>query len=212
MAIFITFEGIEGCGKTTQIRRLKDHLDQRGRACLLTREPGGSNIGQKIRAILLDPAHENMSPLCELLLYAADRAQHCEEVLRPALQEGKIVLCDRYLDATAAYQEGGHGLSPSLIAELNTLAIQGLKPDLTILVDCPAEVGLGRARERNRVTHDTQDRFERIELDFHQRVRARYLKIAQEEPQRFIVVDGTQSIEAVEKEIWDSLESRWDKK
>ncbi len=148
MGCFITFEGIEGCGKTTQIKLLEQHLTEKGFKVLLTREPGGCPIADQIRAILLDAANSAMTPSAELLLYAAARSQHVEEVIKPALADDCIVLCDRFTDATVAYQGYGRGLDLDSIGYLNQLATSGLKPQLTILLDCPVEVGLKRALAR----------------------------------------------------------------
>lgn len=191
MSFFITFEGIEGSGKTTQIETLRRHLESDGQRVLTTREPGGCPIADAIRAILLDSANSALVPRAELLLYAASRAQHVEQVIRPALAAGTIVLCDRFADATVAYQGGGRGLDAGLVAEINTLAAAGLVPDLTLLFDMPVEVGLSRARHRNQhASPRDEGRFEMEELDFHQRVRAAYLALAERGP-RFRVVDAT---------------------
>lgn len=205
MSLFITFEGIEGSGKTTQIQLLADALKHQGKAILLTREPGGTVIGDQIRKVLLSRENKKMASLCELLLYAADRAQHIEEIIRPALAEGKIVLCDRYADATTAYQEGGRQLPKNLVTQINSLASQLLKPDLTLFLDCPIELGLSRAQHRVNEQQDLNDRFEQETILFHQRVRDRYLQIAKEEKERFIVLDGTGTIEEVEKRILNLL-------
>ena len=191
MALFITFEGIEGSGKSTQIRRLHDYLTAHGQAVLMTREPGGCAIADAIRAILLDPANQAMTARTELLLYAAARAQHVEQVIRPALAAGTTVLCDRFFDATTAYQGGGRGLDQPLIETLNAIATDGLCPDLTLLLDFAAEDGLRRARQRN---HDSnlldEGRFELETIDFHRRVRQSYLQLAGSEP-RFRIIDAT---------------------
>ncbi len=197
MSPFITFEGIEGSGKSTQVQVLKRHLELAGRQVLATREPGGCEIANAIRAILLDPASHRLVPRAELLLYAAARAQHVEQVIRPALAAGTIVLCDRFIDATTAYQGGGRGLDRALVAELNTIATAGLLPDLTLLFDFPAEAGLQRARQRN--LHDAmqnEGRFELEELDFHQRVREAYLELAARET-RFRIIDARGTIDVV---------------
>lgn len=194
MSSFITFEGVEGSGKSTQIRLLADKLERAGHKVLLTREPGGCPIADAIRQVLLDPKHRNMSPRAELLLYAAARAQHVEEIIRPALANGSIVLCDRFSDATLAYQGEGRGLDCGTIKTLNTMAAQDLKPDLTLLLDMPVEMGLTRAVNRNsQQTGAREDRFELESLQFHQRVRDGYLKLATAED-RFVIVDaqGTQ--------------------
>jgi len=198
MAFFISFEGIEGSGKSTQIRILKEYLERCGRQVVATREPGGCPIADAIRAILLDPANHALVTRTELLLYAAARAQHVEQVIRPALADGAMVICDRFVDATTAYQGGGRDLDARLVAELNTIASAGLAPDLTLLLDFPVELGLCRARQRNRQSPSlAEGRFELEELDFHQRVRTAYLTLAACEA-RFRVIDasGTEQLVA----------------
>ncbi len=167
---------------------------------LSTREPGGCPIADAVRGVLLDPAHEAMSPRAELLLYAAARAQHVEEVIRPALAAGKVVLCDRFSDATRAYQGEGRGLDRTLIDTLDEVAAEGLKPDLTILLDMPAEEGLRRALERNGQLQSREGRFEQESLRFHERVRQGYLDLAARED-RFVVVDARGSAEEVAARI-----------
>lgn len=197
MSFFITFEGIEGSGKTTQIEALRRHLASGGHRVLATREPGGCPIADAIRAILLDSANSALVPRAELLLYAAARAQHVEQVIRPALNAGTIVLCDRFADATVAYQGGGRGLDAGLVAEINVIAAAGLVPELTLLFDMPVEIGLCRARQRNlHAALRDEGRFEMEELDFHQRVRTAYLALADRE-HRFRVVDATGPAELV---------------
>lgn len=205
MSLFITFEGIEGCGKTTQIRLLAERLRRSGLDVLVTREPGGCPIADAIRSILLHPGSSALVPRAELLLYAAARAQHVDEVIRPALALGKQVLCDRFIDATVAYQGGGRALDPSLIASLNSLATNGLVPDLTLLLDMPAEEGLQRARQRNTSTPE-EDRFEREDLDFHRRVRNKYLQLARQH-ERIMVIDATGEVDAVAERIGNAVES-----
>ena len=197
MSIFITFEGVEGSGKSTQIQLLRERLEAQGHRVLVTREPGGCAIADAIRAILLDPANRELVPRAELLLYAAARAQHVEQVIRPALAAGNLVLCDRFIDATTAYQGSGRGLSANLVAELNGIATAGVMPELTLLFDLPAELGLSRARRRNQeeALHD-EGRFEMETLDFHRCVRDAYLELAGQEP-RFRVIDATGPAEAV---------------
>jgi dTMP kinase len=193
---FITFEGVEGCGKTTQIRLLEEHLLSLGFDTVLTREPGGCAIADKIRTILLDAENRAMSPLTELMLYDAARAQHVSEVIVPALNAGKIVLCDRFCDATIAYQSFGRGLDRTLIDGLNHLACQGVAPDLTVLIDCDPAIGLTRARSRIEASSGPrEERFELEALAFHERVRNGYRQLATDTPERFITVDGNQSIE-----------------
>jgi dTMP kinase len=205
MSLFITFEGIEGSGKTTQIHLLADALSRKGFDIIQTREPGGTPVGDQIRQILLHVENRSMTPLCELLLYAASRAQHCEKVIRPALQAGKIVLCDRFSDATVAYQEGGRGLPPNQVVQVIQFATGGLKPHLTFFLDCPVELGLARAHHRISQQTEKEDRFEREEILFHERVRDRYLKIAEEEKDRFLVIDGTGTIAKVHQAILSKL-------
>ncbi|MBT3182265.1 MAG: dTMP kinase [Deltaproteobacteria bacterium] len=201
--MFITFEGIEGCGKTTQIHLLNKHLCDSGHSTLLTREPGGTPIGERIRSILLDSKNDNMSPRTELLLYTAGRNQHIVEKIQPALDEGKIVLCDRYADATTAYQGAARKIDSSIIEEIHKVATGGLMPVFTFLLDCPAEVGLGRARARNETdsTAGTLDRFEQEKMDFHERVRQGYLNIAKREPERMIIIDATLNPDAMHEKI-----------
>jgi dTMP kinase len=200
--MFLTFEGIEGCGKSTQIRLLAQALTVAGHQVMLTREPGGCPIADQVRAVLLDAANQAMVPMTELFLYGAARAQHLSEVVRPALAQGQIVLCDRFSDATRAYQAFGRGLDRQLIEQVNQLASQGLTPDLTLLLDCPVEVGLGRARQRiDAASSPREERFELEALAFHQRVRDGYLTLAAEEPQRFVLVDAVKSPEQVAAQI-----------
>ncbi|MFC1892261.1 dTMP kinase, partial [Thermodesulfobacteriota bacterium] len=166
--MFITFEGIEGCGKTTQIKRFVERLEhESGVQLVKTFEPGGTEIGSRIRKILLDSRNKNLSHIAELMLYAADRAQHIEETILPALEKGKWVVCDRFYDATVAYQGTARGMDMELIHLLNDRVMRGVKPDLTLLLDCPVETGLTRALERNKLSMEGQDRFEREKLDFH---------------------------------------------
>jgi dTMP kinase len=187
---FITFEGIEGSGKTTQIQLLSEKMDQRGIDHVLTREPGGTEVGNEIRRILLNPAHRDLTPLAELLLYQAARAQHLARVIVPALSEGKIVLCDRYKDATRAYQGRGRELPPDLLERLNTLDILALEPDLTLLFDLDPALALARARHREKDRHREEGRFEQEDLAFHQRVRDGYLSLAGQHPRRIRIVEA----------------------
>ncbi len=192
MAHFITFEGIEGSGKTTQIATVAEFLRRQGHDVLTTREPGGCPIADAIREILLHPANNALVDRAELLLYAAARAQHVAEIIQPALKSGRIVLCDRYTDATLAYQGYGRGLRLNLIEELNTLACADCQPNLTLVLDMPHEIGLQRALQRNSVENMTEEgRFEQESLDFHQRVREGYLALAKNAPQRIQVIDAT---------------------
>lgn len=214
MAYFITFEGIEGCGKTTQIRLLAESFGQSGHRVTLTREPGGCPIADKIRAILLDAANSTMTPLAELLLYAAARAQHVSEIIAPALARGEIVLCDRFTDATLAYQGFGRGLDKTTIMQLNAMAADACRPDLTILLDCPVEIGLSRALARIEAgskADSSSKREERFELEsqqFHQRVRDGYLALAMDNPQRFVIIDGGMGIKETAAAISRAVAAR----
>ncbi|UCD72231.1 MAG: dTMP kinase [Syntrophobacterales bacterium] len=203
MRLFITFEGIEGSGKTTQIQLLRSHVEQKGYRCQITREPGGCRIGNKIRDILMDSDNETLTPMSELYLIMANRAQHVTEVIEPALKAQKILICDRFHDATIAYQGFARGMALDLIETLNQTVTKGVKPDLTILLDCPVEVGLKRARGRMAAEDSSwkEGRFEGERGDFHQRVRDAYLTIAKAEPDRIKVVDGSRDGHTVEREI-----------
>ena len=199
---FITFEGIEGSGKSTQISRLLQYLTNSGRPATLTREPGGTPIGNQIRRILLDPASRLLDPTAELLLYAASRAQHLREVILPALDAGRIVLCDRFSDATLAYQGYGRGLSIATIRELDSIVTAGLRPRLTILLDIDAATGVGRARGRNtRQGLHGEARFENEELSFHNRVRDGYLALAKQETGRFRIIDAARTPEDIQEDV-----------
>ncbi|MBN1625479.1 MAG: dTMP kinase [Deltaproteobacteria bacterium] len=200
--MFITFEGIEGCGKTTQIRRLEKRLADIGIKFISTLEPGGTKIGQDIRKLLLDSRNSHLSPMAELVLYEADRAQHVEEVIMPALGQGRWVICDRFYDATVAYQGVGRGLDMELVLDLNYRVTRGLKPDITLLLDLPPETGIKRALRRNNILmQDGQDRFEKEAMDFHKRVRDAYLEMSRKE-KRFSIIDASLSEDAVEEEIF----------
>ena len=192
MRSFITFEGIEGCGKTTQIHLLTECLEKRGYKVVTTREPGGTHIGDAIRRILLDSKNIDIDIKTELLLYQAARAQHIKDVIRPSLAQGSIVLCDRFTDATLAYQGYAQDIHQDFIKTLNQYATDNLIPDLTILIDCPVEIGLQRARDRMATHHAAvrEDRFEEKSLDFHHAVRLGYLQIAENNSSRFLIVDG----------------------
>lgn len=199
---FITFEGVEGCGKTTQIKLLAERLNECGFTATLTREPGGCPIADQIRTILLDAENRAMTPMTELMLYAAARAQHVNDIIVPALNSGGIVLCDRFCDATIAYQSFGRGIDRPAIDTLNRQACQGVTPDLTILIDCDPSLGLGRARSRiEACSGPREERFELEELTFHRRVREGYCHLAVQEPERFVVIDGAGTLEAIALKI-----------
>ena len=201
MSIFITFEGIEGSGKSTQISLLADYLSDRGIPFVSTREPGGSDIGKKIRKLLLGTENSDITSRTELLLYAADRAQHMEQVVLPSLDIGKIVLCDRFSDATIAYQGYGRGLDLKLIDSLNSLATGGVSPDLTYLIDCPVETGISRALRRGETEGSDEMRFEKEALSFHQKVREGYRMLWKNEPSRVKLLDGTMAPQDIQKSI-----------
>ncbi|MBI3951451.1 MAG: dTMP kinase [Acidobacteria bacterium] len=193
---FITFEGIDGCGKTTVVRFVEQQLRQRQIPVLVTREPGGTTIGNEIRQVLLKIGDRIMTPKTELLLYAADRAQHVQERILPALREGRVVLCDRYTDATRAYQGAGRGFDPAWIETLMAFATDGLKPDLTIVLDLDVAQAQQRLRERReRAGRPIHDRLDAEALEFHQRVRQAYLELARREPERIKVVSAAGTVE-----------------
>ncbi len=201
--MFISLEGIEGCGKTTQLDHISVFLEKIGRPFVVTREPGGTDIGKKIRSILLDPASHDLVPTAELLLYMADRAQHINSVIKPRLAEGKIVVCDRYYDATVAYQGFARGLGVNYIRDLHRMILEDFKPDLTILLDLSPRTGLSRAWQEldsgNR--SGAESRFEEEAISFHEKVRAGYLEIARLEPKRFKIIDASPEIDVVQTEI-----------
>jgi len=205
--MFITFEGIEGSGKTTQIRHAAEFLEKHGFECVATREPGGTKIGEKIRAILLDPENKDMDPAVELLLYTADRTQHVKELVNPLLAAGKTVVCDRYYDATVVYQGVARGLDIELIHNLHKLLLKDLKPDITILLDLPVELGLSRAWKQleNGTRTGFESRFEEETLAFHQKVRTGYLELARLEPERFRIIDASRNEHQVRKKIIEML-------
>lgn len=202
--MFITFEGPDGSGKTTQVHLLADYLRAEGYDILLTREPGGTSIGDQIRAVLHDPANVEMNPRAEILLYSASRAQHVAQVIRPALAAGRIVLSDRFYDSTLAYQGYGHGLDLEMLRAITAFATGGLVPDLTVYVDVSPEEGL----QRRRLGGEEWNRMDAQTLAFHQRVCAGYLELARAEPERWIVVDGAQPVGEVQEEIRALVQGR----
>lgn len=195
---FITFEGIDGCGKSTQLRLLASELRVRGLKVVTTREPGGTPLGQRLRAALLD-VQEQVDPLTELLVFAADRAQHVRNHLRPALEANQIVISDRYADATVAYQGAGRGFEPKLIQEIVQLATGGLKPDLTLLFDL--SVAESVVRTRRRIESKRTDRLDIEDTAFHTRVRDAYLEIAKAEPERFRIIDARGSVDQTQRKV-----------
>jgi len=209
--MFITLEGIEGCGKTTQINYLNSFFENRGRPCMVTREPGGTAIGKKIRSILLNPSSKDMVAKAELLLYMADRAQHIASLVKPCLAAGKVVLCDRYFDATVVYQGFARGLDTRFICELHRLILEDFKPDVTLLLDLSPRIGLARAWKQldNGARSSTESRFEEETLSFHEKVRAGYLELARLEPERFRIIDASGDEKQVQKDIREAL-SGWE--
>jgi dTMP kinase len=198
----IAVEGLDGSGKSTQIVLLANYLKSLGLCMVLTREPGGTPIGDQVRKILLDPANTALDPKAELLLYAASRAQHLKEIILPHLEDRGVVLCDRFADATLAYQGYGRKLDIDLIRALDRIVCAGLRPDVTILLDIDAAAGVARARGRNNSRGlETEARFENEEIVFHDRVRQGYLVLARQEPERIRIVDASRSVEDIQTEI-----------
>jgi dTMP kinase len=199
--LFISFEGIEGCGKSTQARRLAERFEAQGRRVLLTREPGGTPLAERIREIVLDPAVGELDTMAELLLFEAARAQHVAAVIRPALNDGAAVVCDRYIDSTTAYQGGGRGMDRALIERMHDIATGGLTPALTFWLDVPLDVGLRRAAARR-----ASDRMEQEPEAFHERVREAFADLAVRYAKRIVRVDGTLTEEAIAERIWMAVE------
>ena len=200
MLRFITFEGGDGVGKTTQIQALGKYFVQVNRSCIVTREPGGTPLGLVIRKALLSAGDHDIAPATELFLYLADRSQHVEEVITPAIEAGRIVLCDRFTDSTLAYQGYGRGIDLEWLRRLNSAAIGTTIPDLTFLLDCPVEFGLARTARRQAQragVSSRQDRFEREQIQFHERVRAGFLELAHNEPSRFRIIDARKSADEI---------------
>ncbi len=201
----ITFEGIDGCGKTTQLRLLERHLAERGVAFVSTREPGGTELGRKIRSALLDGEKDSVEPLAEMLLYAADRAQHVRQIVAPALEAGRIVLSDRFYDATTAYQGYARGFDLELVRNLNRLAAGEVAPDRTLLFDLEVEAALRRTHRRAGEA-ESPDRLDREPIEFHTRVRNGYLAIARQEPDRFRILPADGTVEEVFARMMAALE------
>jgi dTMP kinase len=208
---FITFEGPEGSGKSTQLRMLAERLRSAGRDVLETQEPGGTPIGVQIRHILLDPKNSELCPTAELLLMFASRAQNVDQLILPALSAGRTVLSDRFTETTLVYQGVGRGLGAELVYELDRIACRGLIPDLTLVIDIDAEAGLVRARRRSARTQDSETRIsetriEEQDIGFHRRVRDAYRQLAAEESRRVRLIDGSQTREAVAEQVWQAVE------
>jgi dTMP kinase len=203
--MLITFEGIEGSGKSTQAKRLKNWLLKNNIPCMLTREPGGTDIGKHIRRLLLDPSHTEMSPMTELMLYMADRAQHLAELIIPEMEQGKMILCDRFYDATTVYQGIARQIDMKTILHLHKIVLAGLKPAKTLLFDLPVEQGLARAWKRIHADQSEQNenRFEKESIRFHEQVRKGYLDLAENSPDRFVIVDAGQA----EMRVFDDVVS-----
>ncbi len=206
--MFITFEGPEGSGKSTQARLLAERLRAAGHMVTLTREPGGTPVGRAIRAIWDDPALSEIVPMTDLLLICADRAQHVRTLIRPALERGEIVISDRYADSTRAYQGAGSGLDAETIETLLRIATDGLTPDLTLLLDLPAAEGLRRRQAASQSGAAKLDRLDQRDLAYHERVRAGYLALAAEQPGRWVRFAASQPVETLAAEVWDVVRAR----
>jgi dTMP kinase len=197
--IFITFEGPDGSGKTTQIQRLSDYLQEQGQDIFVTREPGGTDIGEKIREIVLDPIHKEMDKVTEALLYAASRAQHVAEVIKPTLEAGKTVICDRFMDSSIAYQGYGRSIGEP-VRIINEIAVSGLIPDLTFLLLVDPDEG------KRRISSGTLDRLELEKIEYHREVYKGYLELAKQHPNRILLIEGNRGIEEISSEITHSVE------
>jgi dTMP kinase len=204
--VFITFEGMDGSGKSTQLRRLAEHLRGVGRTVVETAEPGGTAIGRKIRQILLDAGNHELSSTAELLLYFASRAQNVEETILPALGRGEIVLADRFTDSTLAYQGCGRGLGAEAVRELDRIACRGLRPDLTLLLDIDPETSLARAHVRNIAETSTETRMDEQSEEFHRKVYEAYQALAASEPERIRRISATGCVDEVERAVWDLVQ------
>jgi len=202
---FITFEGPEGSGKSTQLRMLGERLRKSGMDVLETQEPGGTPIGLQIRHVLLDAKNRELCPTAELLLMFASRAQNVDQLILPALSAGRTVLSDRFTDSTLVYQGVGRGLGADVVYDLDRIACRGLVPDLTLLIDIDTETGLARAQRRSARTEDSETRMEDQDVAFHRRVRDAYRQLAADEPTRVKLIDGSQTREAVAEQVWDAV-------
>lgn len=211
--MFITFEGIEGCGKSTQTALLTKYLQNTGTEVILTREPGGSRLGRELRTILLSMENSDICSETELFLYLADRSQHVHTVINPGLESGATVISDRFADSMIVYQGYGRGLDIEMLSRFNNTAVKGLSPDLTILLDLPAEAGLKRALNRNIQHRQTRNegRFEAEDLDFHSRIRQGYLEWAELNSHRFFIVDALQGIDHIAGLITSKIDDFFEK-
>ena len=205
--LFVSFEGIEGSGKSTQVALLAQALRSQGYEIVVTREPGGTPVGQVLRRLLLESSSSPLASGTELLLMLADRAQHVQEIIAPALRANKIVISDRFVDSTTAYQGYGRGVELALLAQLNAFACGGCMPALTLVLDLPVSEGLRRVRQRQSGTQGT-DRFEAESVAFHERVRIGYLEIARSDPQRVCILDAVRPVEMIHQEILAVVQSR----
>ncbi len=201
--VFITFEGPEGSGKSTQVRLLSRYLEEHGKDFLISREPGGTYLADALRTILLDKATGEISAKAELLLLQTARADHVEKVIKPALDSGRIVVCDRFTDSSIAYQGGGRGIDSETIDKLNSFSTGDIIPDITFILDVPPEIGLERARGYGK---KELDRLESEDLDFHLRVRETFLTLAKNNPQRYLVLSGTESVTSISEQITSKVE------
>ncbi len=210
MSLFITFEGVEGSGKTTQMEMLKEHLEWKGFQVVSTREPGGTELGEKIRGMLLNMEGQTITPWSELLLYAVCRAQLVNEVIKPALLDKKIVLCDRFADSTVVYQGYVRGLNLEAVASLNKWVTEGVSPTVTFIIDCPPDIGLKRALARidTRPGGNKEDRFERENIEFHKKIRDGYVRLAKQEADRIKIINGDRDIPVIHKEICGIIEQK----
>ena len=206
--LFITLEGGEGTGKTTQIKRLAEALRAMGREVVTTREPGGTPEAEKIRSLLVNRDGGNWTPMAECLLLFAGRQMHVETLIRPAMERGAIVISDRFADSTRAYQGYGHGLDQKVIEDMNTLALGVFKPDLTFVFDIPVKEGLERAGHRLAAEDSAEDRFEKLDIAFHERMRQGYLEIAKREPKRCVVIDAAQDMDAIAEALLKGVRAR----
>jgi len=203
--LFITFEGPEGSGKSTQLKLLADRLRKEGREVLETAEPGGTPIGNQIRRVVLDSKNRDLSPTTELLLMFASRAQNVDQYIVPALSKGTIVLCDRFTDSSLVYQGIARGLGAESVYDLDRIACRGLIPNLTLVIDIEIETGLARARQRSNEKQDVETRMEEEQLVFHRKVRDAYQQLAQDEARRVKLIDGARAKEAIAEEVWEHV-------